>query len=280
MPDIFSRHIGKSFTLSIKDGVPDRGIGIIYWGILPDGTRETVGCESGNNGSRSVTCTIKEKYVRIARVALRLNRYSYAFADRTTVFEEIQLEFGDTAHPYERFIEPATTTISLIEPLRKVGDVADYIDYANQAVVRNLVSVPFTSKQGYSLYSSNGGNGLYLAGGLPENVLCAAGICTHARVNDNALSITSGMVRCGSNNRAVYWFGILDLLGLTTIDEFKAWLDAQTIPVEVVCERVTPITEPIDLPKLVPAFSVNTFVVDTETPPSNISISYSSEEAE
>lgn len=43
-----------------------------------------------------------------------------------------------TIPKYEPYHEPITTHIYLDEPLRKVGDYADYIDFKNQKVVRNI----------------------------------------------------------------------------------------------------------------------------------------------
>ena len=49
-----------------------------------------------------------------------------------------QLELDSTATEYEPYIEPITQNIYLDEPLRKVGDYADYIDFKNQKVVRKV----------------------------------------------------------------------------------------------------------------------------------------------
>lgn len=45
---------------------------------------------------------------------------------------------AETIPPCIPYREPVTTTISLGEPLRKVGDVADYIDYTGQKIVRQV----------------------------------------------------------------------------------------------------------------------------------------------
>ena len=42
---------------------------------------------------------------------------------------------------YEPYIEPVTTNIYLNEPLRKLEDVEDYIDFENQRVVRYIEEV-------------------------------------------------------------------------------------------------------------------------------------------
>ena len=53
---------------------------------------------------------------------------------------EIMLEEVVSARTdYEPYHEPITTNIYLDEPLRKVGDYADYIDFKNSMIVRNII---------------------------------------------------------------------------------------------------------------------------------------------
>lgn len=52
--------------------------------------------------------------------------------------KNFQIEFGTANTDYEPYQEPVTTNIYLNEPLRKIGDCADYIDYKNQNVVRQI----------------------------------------------------------------------------------------------------------------------------------------------
>ena len=54
------------------------------------------------------------------------------------IMNGIQIEEGVIATEYEPHIEPITQNIYLDEPLRKVGDYADYIDFKNQKVVRKV----------------------------------------------------------------------------------------------------------------------------------------------
>lgn len=56
--------------------------------------------------------------------------------NNTTI--KFQLEKGSSATDYEPYIKPITQNIYLDEPLRKVGDYADYIDFKNQKVVRKV----------------------------------------------------------------------------------------------------------------------------------------------
>lgn len=52
--------------------------------------------------------------------------------------KNFQLEEGTTATEYEPYHEPITTNIYLDEPLRKVDDYADYVDFENGKVVRHI----------------------------------------------------------------------------------------------------------------------------------------------
>ena len=56
--------------------------------------------------------------------------------DNCTV--EFQLEKGETATDYEPYYTPQTYDVYADEPLRKVGDYADYVDFANQKIVRKI----------------------------------------------------------------------------------------------------------------------------------------------
>ena len=64
---------------------------------------------------------------------------------------EIMFEEGVTTRTdYEPYHEPTTTNIYLDEPLRKVGDYSDYIDFKNSMVVRNIIE--YVSKHNSSIY--------------------------------------------------------------------------------------------------------------------------------
>lgn len=76
-----------------------------------------------------------------------------------------QLELGSTAteyEPYHKYDIPITVTgtrsetthIYLDEPLRKVGDYADYIDFKNQKVVRNILKQSLSAAMVYKRLDS------------------------------------------------------------------------------------------------------------------------------
>lgn len=56
----------------------------------------------------------------------------------SAICRNIQIEEGTSSTAYEPYKGSETTHIYLDEPLRKVGDYADYIDFKNQKVVRKI----------------------------------------------------------------------------------------------------------------------------------------------
>lgn len=169
-------------------------------------------------------------------------------------------------------VNSETINIYLDEPLRKVGDMADYIDFKNGRVVRNTQAVTLTSGKAYA-YVYSGMNGIRFDSTLQEGGNRYSGYSTHS--NKIYMKAQQGEMWCGANgNTSVYWIGIVDLLGLTTINEFKAWLNSQEIPVKVVCPRTTPILEQIELPTIPTAKGTCNVVVDAEIQPSGVSWQY------
>lgn len=68
----------------------------------------------------------------------------------------VQLENGTTSTDYEPYVEPQTVNIYLDEPLRKIGEYADYIDFESGKVVRNIKYMEFTSDDSWTKYVSVG----------------------------------------------------------------------------------------------------------------------------
>ena len=81
---------------------------------------------------------------------------------------DVQLEEGSTTTDYEPYgykitvkvsgenIEPITTNIYLKEPLRKIGDYADYIDFEKNKVFRNIKTKIFDGTETFYVISSPG----------------------------------------------------------------------------------------------------------------------------
>jgi len=67
----------------------------------------------------------------------------------------IQLEQNSTATAYEPYIEPVTHNVYLDEPLRKIGDYADYVDFENQKLVRKIRIAELKSTWSWGDYGSS-----------------------------------------------------------------------------------------------------------------------------
>ena len=65
-----------------------------------------------------------------------------------------QLEEGNTATTYEPYQEPITYNIYLNEPLRKIGDYTDYIDFKSGKVVRNIKEKIFNGTESWDIGNS------------------------------------------------------------------------------------------------------------------------------
>ena len=71
-----------------------------------------------------------------------------------------QLEYGNKATSFEPYIEPQTHNIYLDEPLRKVGDYADCVDFEKGVVVRKTAEKVFDGKENWKLDVSTNNNNL------------------------------------------------------------------------------------------------------------------------
>ena len=59
-------------------------------------------------------------------------------SEENVIFKNIQLEIGTEVTQYHQYVEPIKKKVFLEEPLRKVGDTADYIDLRNKLLVRKI----------------------------------------------------------------------------------------------------------------------------------------------
>ena len=92
----------------------------------------------------SITITTPSE-LHLAEAKYRVLVYTNYYLDdsstayfSTIIYKNVQIEEGSTATSYEPYITPQEYTINLSEPLRKYGDVVDYIDSSINQVVRNV----------------------------------------------------------------------------------------------------------------------------------------------
>lgn len=218
------------------------------------------------------------KYIKIAARALE---YDNNF---------IQLVEGkytaDTIPEYEPYIEPITTNIYLDEPLRKRGNYADYIDFENQKVVRNIKESQINNS--YSL-NKFGGVTDYSVFFIVKNDLLDYG--EKYKYNPPVLSNTFKFHPCGIANSNNSWTSNYQISAsvtanykrmcftlpntITDIASAKEWLTENPIDYFYITSEPDD-TETIELPNIPTNKYTNIITVDTTIQPSKIEAEYSS----
>ena len=177
--------------------------------------------------------------------------------------EEVKDETSNN-YIYEPYQEPKTTNIYLNEPLRKVGDYADYIDFKNKKVVRKIIKKELRNIQNWHFdwYPA-------IITFLPENeygirwngIEMMSNYCPEG---DKYFSITHEHgYTMGFRQSDTYW-------GFNDINDLKTWLESNDMKVQY--RLKTPIEETIELPEILTHKGTNIITVDTNTKPSKTEI--------
>ena len=200
-------------------------------------------------------------------------------ADSGYVYD-IQIQEGSTGtnfEPYGKYKIPvtvsgendeeSTTNIYLDETLRKIGDYADYVDFENQQLIKNVDVVNFTGEEEWRAQ----GNAYftYIPPTPPEKppTLCSAfslstsGSTAVGEYRLDGLDSWNGNVLFNYDN------------GAGGVDNFKSYLAdqyANGTPVKFYYPCVAAITEVIELPKIPTFAGTNVIDVDTTVKPSKI----------
>jgi len=213
----------------------------------------------------SATFTIPEgsKGIRV----YAYSNYTGSIYDSSCDFYNFQIEEGSEGTAYEPYIEK-TFNIYLDEPLRKVGEYADYIDLLSGEVVRNIVHLPIKNK---TWKEQSGTDKFYFIQGIP-----LAKSQLKAFMGSNFLPIsTIGTTTTGIGFQ-IHTNGILrvrpDLTVYDTVQKWKQFVDSNDFYVEYVL--ATPTAEEIELPNISMYEGKNKITVSSEVKPSDMVIVY------
>ena len=183
-------------------------------------------------------------------------------------YSNIQLEYGSSATTYELYRE-ATTNIYLDEPLRKVGDYVDYIDYSNGKIVRNTNLKTFNGNEEWYQFGSNVALAKWDDGKTPshgDNVI--TGIYSNLfRENKNAQTSANDNTFLTHNILNVDWIVINRNIN---VSDFKTLLANKNAT--FIYPLATPIEESISLPQIKTVEGTNYITVNTSTDASNLKI--------
>ena len=184
-------------------------------------------------------------------------------------FYDIMVNYGAKSVDYEPFTGFETTTVQLNQPLRELPNGGkDTIE--NGVVTRRVGEITFDGSSDeswnfdttykYAAIDINGVTGYNIG---VKNILCDK---LYVLNSNGSISDSTNVIRYGSsnNNNKVLYVRIDDTI--TSVSEFKTWL--QSNPITVWYELATPTTEQITLPTLPSWYPYTDAWVGTELQPS------------
>lgn len=185
------------------------------------------------------------------------------------VTDENDANYGKYKIPVK--VNDNITNIYLDEPLRKVGDYADYIDFENKKVVRNIYEIRLLSSKTYLLggytdvfYTNLGSRTInsYRAGMITHGIVSPTKYTSELTKNEAMISPSSKNIYYKNNN--------------FTLETYKEYLNTHIINCCYVF--ATPTEETIDLPTIPTNKGTNIIEVDTNILPSNMEVKYMGKE--
>ena len=185
---------------------------------------------------------------------------SYGNGRGTVYAKNIQLEEGSTVTEYESYHEE-TTNIYLDEPLRKIGDYNDYIDFKSGKVIKNIAQKIFTKDNNWIIQSTNN----FYVNDPIEDAKKELVLCNYQKSTAVSLS-----------NENAYISGTKKLNFQTykinhTVDDLKNWLSDKELIINYILENKK--EETITLPNI--DLSKTKYInIVSDTNPSSIELDY------
>lgn len=216
--------------------------------------------------------------------------YIYSGGTEDCYYKNIMVYKSTETSDFEPYQDPVTTNIYLNEPLRKVGEYADYIDFKTQQVVRNIYKYDLTGNEtgwidrnlNYDSYGIVFRNGSLLE--KPANFQYKNAFCNYFKYG--AIASAKGIFSLA--NSPIDWqFNISDgQLGISKDEEksvrLQKWLEwlqtnySNGNPVSMYYVLEEEIPENIELPNIPTLKYANTITTDTTVEASNMNVSYKS----
>lgn len=158
------------------------------------------------------------------------------------------------------------------EPLHKIGDYADYVDYARKVVVRRIKKLVLTGTEDYDWRKSSARNySWYVQPSTIGTIEYTPFYCSHGETVTNASDYVYGKVYCDNTiNLGIFDSSINSTINLN--NSLAQWY-ANGTPVTVWCVLAEPKEEPLE--NLLPIQTIkgtNILTVDTTVQPSEMYI--------
>ena len=243
-----------SCTDELGNSIPETCVSPLYFKNSSGGNVKVVAW------SKSFSLTAEEIS---AITEVRIGWASSNYTGKGT-YRRYQLEEGTTATAYEAYQEPVTTNIYLDKPLYKLGDYADYIDFGNKQVVRNIANARISSSARKSKFSNSAQTlSMWLFSQYITITTFRDLKSSHFKSSHQPYWGTAGIneiVVQGAQAKPAVCITVDYNSELTDLDKFNSWLDSNDV--EIYYPTQAPTTETVDLPVL-PVFEGTTiYTVD------------------
>lgn len=207
------------------------------------------------------TLRIGNKYI-CTQEMLDSNLFIYSGGTADCYYKDIIFAKTDNNLNYEKYEDSIIANIYLDEPLRRIGDYADYIDFENKKVVRNVKSELMYNENWLYVEDKDV---IYFAKNNIKSSSSAFCTCLPDEIHKGS---TGAYVRPVSNVFRIYNRGYWE-----SLDVFKTWIsEHQDYKVEYLL--ITPMEETIELPEIQTVKNTAVITTDTNIPAWCISCEY------
>ena len=195
----------------------------------------------------------------------------FTLQDNELEITNIQIEVGDKNTDFEAYQKPQVNNIYLNEPLRKIGNYADYIDLKNKKVVRQIGNYNFNGNESWVDYQSTSEYKRYITNVLDKLALGESRKNIYSNYfggTETTGDINNFCIRNGINMTELY----LDVTVFPTPNDLKEWLSAHNTKIYYLLKEK--VEETVEIPEILTHKGTNIITVDTQTKPSQIEITY------
>ena len=135
------------------------------------------------------------------------------------------------------------------------------LDWTTGVLTVGSIFLKLDTTYSIGLYQFQDKNGVLFSAPLLYESSRIEGICSHEICTNQASIPNKSYIWLGVDNQIVYWIGVLDVLGLSTVDEFKSWLDTQDV--QIVYPAQEPVTIQLTPQEILALSGINTIYTDT-----------------
>lgn len=275
-----------NITITIADFDLKQGINYHYSGCPAGGSGSTYrlyfgygGVDTGNGDSITPSRDISDS-------PIKLMLYSGQVYENLTFYPMINAKTKSKVYePYGYKIpvkvNDTITNIYLKEPLRKVGEYKDYIDFINQKVIRNVQELIVTGNEttwenagSISRFKIDTNRITANSGGNSINQLCNYFVCDNVTTSNSVKGVS--VYYSASLNGTFFRIRDNENFGQSTaniVAFFKEKYNAG-IPCKILFDLYTPIEEEIVLPNIPTHKGTAVIEIDTSISPSNMEVEY------